>query len=54
GGDGYTALVGARTLVGTSDALLVTQHVVDYIKKRGTVSAGIEGRVIVARMRAPR
>ncbi len=54
GGDGYTALLGARTLVGTSDALLVTQHVVDHIRKLGTVSAKIEGRVIVARMRAPR
>ncbi len=54
GGDGYTALVGARTLVGTSDALLVTRHVVDHIRRLGTVSAAIEGRVIVARTRAPR
>lgn len=54
GGDGYSALVGARILVGPNDALLVTKHVVDHIKRLGTVSAAIEGRVIVARGRPPR
>lgn len=54
GGDGYTALVGARMIVGPNDALLVSRHVVDHIRKLGTVSAKLEGRVIVARGRAPR
>lgn len=54
GGDGYVALVGARMIVGPNDALLVSRHVVDHIRKLGTVSAKLEGRVIVARGRAPR
>ena len=54
GGDGYAALIGARVLVGPNDALLVSKHVVDHIRKLGTVSARLEGRVIVARGRAPR
>lgn len=54
GGDGYASLVGARMLVGPNDALLVSRHVIDHIRTLGTVSAGIEGRVIVARGRAPR
>jgi 2',3'-cyclic-nucleotide 2'-phosphodiesterase (5'-nucleotidase family) len=54
GGDGYAALVGAKMLVGPNDALLVSKHVVDHIRKLGTVSAQLEGRVIVARGRAPR
>jgi 2',3'-cyclic-nucleotide 2'-phosphodiesterase (5'-nucleotidase family) len=54
GGDGYTALVGTRMLVGPNDALLVTKHVVDHIRKLGTVSAAIEGRVVVARGRPAR
>lgn len=54
GGDGYTALVGARMLVGPNDALLVSRHVVEHVRRLGTVSAKLEGRVIVARGRAPR
>lgn len=54
GGDGYSALLGARMVVGPNDALLVSRHVIDHIKKLGTVSASIEGRVIVGRQRAPR
>jgi 2',3'-cyclic-nucleotide 2'-phosphodiesterase (5'-nucleotidase family) len=54
GGDGYSALVGARAIVGPTDALLVSRHVIDHVRKLGTVSAGIEGRIVVARQRAPR
>ncbi|MGE0422611.1 MAG: bifunctional UDP-sugar hydrolase/5'-nucleotidase [Reyranellaceae bacterium] len=54
GGDGYSALVGARAIVGPTDALLVSRHVIDHIKKLGTVSARTEGRIIVGRQRAPR
>ena len=54
GGDGYAALVGARMLVGPNDALLVSRHVIEHIRKLGTVSAAIEGRIVVGRQRAPR
>jgi 5'-nucleotidase/UDP-sugar diphosphatase len=54
GGDGYASLVGARMVVGPNDALLISRHVIDHIRTLGTVSAAIEGRIIVGRPRAPR
>ena len=54
GGDGYDALTKARVIVGPTDAGLVTNHVMAYIRDKQTVSAAIEGRVIVGRERAPR
>lgn len=49
GGDGYAALKKAKIIVGTTDGKLIANHVMAYIRKMGTVSAKLEGRVIVAR-----
>ncbi len=52
GGDGYTVLKSAKIIVGATDGKLIANHVMAYIAKRKTISARIEGRVIVARSKA--
>jgi 2',3'-cyclic-nucleotide 2'-phosphodiesterase (5'-nucleotidase family) len=53
GGDGYTALKGAKILVGESDAGLVANVVIAYISAKGSVAPAIDGRIMVARARPP-
>jgi 2',3'-cyclic-nucleotide 2'-phosphodiesterase (5'-nucleotidase family) len=47
GGDGYAAFRAARQLNRDYDGPLVTNEVMAYLRKLGTVSARIEGRVIL-------
>ena len=51
GGDGYTALKGAKPLVGPTDADLVSNLVSVYIQAKGTVAPVLDGRIMVARAR---
>ncbi len=53
GGDGYESLTKAKMLVDPQEASLIANHVMEYIKEKGTVAPKIEGRVIVARARPP-
>ena len=53
GGDGYASLTKAKMLVDAQEASLIANHVMEYIKEKGTVAPKIEGRVIVARARPP-
>jgi 2',3'-cyclic-nucleotide 2'-phosphodiesterase (5'-nucleotidase family) len=47
GGDGYTALADAKSLINPIDAQLMASQVIDYIAKAGTISPGVEGRILV-------
>lgn len=47
GGDGYTALADAKSLINPIDAQLMAGQVIDYIAKAGTISPGVEGRILV-------
>jgi hypothetical protein len=40
-------------LVDPQEASLIANHVMEYIKEKGTVAPKIEGRIIVARDRPP-
>jgi len=53
GGDGYTALKGAKILVGESDAGLVANVVIAYISAKESVAPVVDGRIMVARARPP-
>jgi 2',3'-cyclic-nucleotide 2'-phosphodiesterase (5'-nucleotidase family) len=53
GGDGYRSLAKARVIVGEEDASLVTSIVIAHLEARKTVSPRLEGRIVVARARAP-
>lgn len=53
GGDGYAALAAAKVLVGDADADLVTTIAINYLEQKKVVSPRVEGRIIVARARAP-
>lgn len=53
GGDGLTALLKAKIIVGQQDGKLIANHVMDYLKVRKTVAPAIEGRVIVGRATQP-
>jgi 5'-nucleotidase/UDP-sugar diphosphatase len=47
GGDGYVPFTKGRVLIGTTDGKLMANEVMAYVRKKGTVDAKIEGRVIV-------
>ncbi len=47
GGDGYTAFVNARQLVTDVDGPLISNEVMVYLRKLGTVKTGIEGRIVL-------
>jgi 2',3'-cyclic-nucleotide 2'-phosphodiesterase (5'-nucleotidase family) len=47
GGDGYTALAGARTLINEIDATLIVSDVIDYIARAGTIAPAPEGRIVI-------
>lgn len=47
GGDGYTMLAGARVLTGGRDGKLTAADVMTYLRRQGTISPRVEGRVAV-------
>ncbi|WP_421694726.1 bifunctional metallophosphatase/5'-nucleotidase [Aestuariivirga sp.] len=47
GGDGYTALVTAKPLLGARDGKLMANDVMVYITKQKTVAPKVEGRIIL-------
>jgi 5'-nucleotidase / UDP-sugar diphosphatase len=49
GGDGLSALEGARVLLGPDKAMSVADHVIDHVSAEGTVSPVVEGRIIMTR-----
>ncbi|MCE9521846.1 MAG: 5'-nucleotidase C-terminal domain-containing protein, partial [Alphaproteobacteria bacterium] len=51
GGDGYSALKGAKVLIGPTGADLVSNIVGAYIQAKGTVAPVLDGRIMVARAR---
>ena len=51
GGDGYAVFKKAKTLSGETDADLVANIVIAYIKAKGAVSPQLDGRIMVGRAR---
>ena len=49
GGDGLSALEGARMLLGPDNATSVADHVIDHVSAQGTVSPVVEGRIVMTR-----
>jgi 5'-nucleotidase / UDP-sugar diphosphatase len=47
GGDGYAPFTKGRVLIGTTDGKLMANEVMAFVRKKGTVDAKIEGRVVV-------
>jgi 5'-nucleotidase/UDP-sugar diphosphatase len=47
GGDGYTMFRDAHHVTAEADAPPVTNEVVEYIKRAGTLRTGVEGRLVV-------
>jgi 2',3'-cyclic-nucleotide 2'-phosphodiesterase (5'-nucleotidase family) len=45
GGDGYSALGGARMLIDAANGNLMANDVIDYVLKNGGVTASVEGRI---------
>ena len=47
GGDGYAAFTRGRVLIGQTDGKLLANEVMAYVRKKGTVDAKVEGRIVV-------
>jgi hypothetical protein len=47
GGDGYTAFTKGRVLIGVTDGKLMANEVMAYVRRKGTVDAKVEGRIVV-------
>jgi 2',3'-cyclic-nucleotide 2'-phosphodiesterase (5'-nucleotidase family) len=47
GGDGYVPFTRGRVLIGTTDGKLLANEVMAYVRKKGTVEARVEGRIVV-------
>jgi 2',3'-cyclic-nucleotide 2'-phosphodiesterase (5'-nucleotidase family) len=47
GGDGYVPFTRGRVLVGTTDGKLLANEVMSYVRKKGTVDAKVEGRIVI-------
>jgi 5'-nucleotidase / UDP-sugar diphosphatase len=47
GGDGYTALKGGKVTVDPRGGKLMANDVMALVKKRGTVDAKVEGRIVI-------
>jgi hypothetical protein len=47
GGDGYTMFANAARQLADSDAPLLANEVMVYLRKLGTVTTGVEGRMVV-------
>jgi 2',3'-cyclic-nucleotide 2'-phosphodiesterase (5'-nucleotidase family) len=54
GGNGYTALKGARTLIEAEDGPLLATVVIDALAAMKTIDARADGRLVIARERPPR
>ncbi len=46
GGDGYTSLARGRVLIGKTDGKLLASIVMAHIRALGTISRGVEGRIV--------
>ncbi len=46
GGDGYTSLARGRVLIGKTDGKLLASIVMAHIRSLGTITTGIEGRIV--------
>jgi 2',3'-cyclic-nucleotide 2'-phosphodiesterase (5'-nucleotidase family) len=53
GGDGYAAFKSAKVLVGDTEADLIANVVMAYIRAKGTVAPTLDGRIVVGRARPP-
>ncbi len=53
GGDGYIAFRSATVILGPNDASMMANDVAEFLAAKGTVSAMIEGRIVVARAAPP-
>ncbi len=49
GGDGYTMLKGAKRIFSITDAKLIANDVMAYIRARGTIAPKVEGRIVAKR-----
>jgi 5'-nucleotidase/UDP-sugar diphosphatase len=47
GGDGYAAFTRGRVLIGQTDGKLLANEVMAYVRRRGSVDARVEGRIVV-------
>jgi 2',3'-cyclic-nucleotide 2'-phosphodiesterase (5'-nucleotidase family) len=47
GGDGYVAFRDAKQLIRDYDGPLITNEVINYVRKLGTMRTGVEGRLIL-------
>ena len=47
GGDGYTVLKSAKVLVGPLEGKLMANDVMVYVRKMGTISPKVEGRIVM-------
>ena len=47
GGDGYSALAAGKVIIGTNYAKLLANDLMAYIDAAGTVSAKVDGRIIL-------
>ena len=47
GGDGYTSLGKGKVLIGLTDGKLMANEVMVYVRKLGTVTSKVEGRIII-------
>jgi 2',3'-cyclic-nucleotide 2'-phosphodiesterase (5'-nucleotidase family) len=47
GGDGYVPFTKGKVLIGNTDGKLLANEVMAYVRKKGTVDAKVEGRIIV-------
>jgi 2',3'-cyclic-nucleotide 2'-phosphodiesterase (5'-nucleotidase family) len=47
GGDGYAAFTKGRVLIGLTDGKLLANEVMTYVRRKGTVDAKVEGRILV-------
>jgi 2',3'-cyclic-nucleotide 2'-phosphodiesterase (5'-nucleotidase family) len=48
GGDGYSMFTKAPRLLADSDAPLLANEVMTFLRRLGTVKTGVEGRIVVA------
>ncbi|HEX2553582.1 MAG TPA: bifunctional UDP-sugar hydrolase/5'-nucleotidase [Microvirga sp.] len=47
GGDGYVPFTRGRVLIGTTDGKLMANEVMAYVRRKGTVDAKVEGRIVI-------
>jgi 2',3'-cyclic-nucleotide 2'-phosphodiesterase (5'-nucleotidase family) len=47
GGDGYAAFTKGRVLIGATDGKLLANEVMAYVRRKGTVDAKVDGRIVI-------